>query len=421
MKISEILIDTRIIDIIKNDGITELYPPQADAIPVIFNEKNLLLSIPTASGKSLIAYLAILNNLQKYAGKALYIVPLIALAKEKYEELKAFESLGFKVGISTGDLDDTDPRLSRYDIIVCTSEKADSILRHKISWIQEIGIVVIDEIHLIHDPSRGPTLEVLIARFQAMRQKIQIIGLSATIANATEMALWLNATLIQSDWRPVPLHEGIFYQDSIHFGNGTVAEIDHTHKNPIFQLVRDTFDNDGQALIFVNSRRSTESVARNLASYLKDMVSDEDKGKIQIIIDSVKRGNVEHTKIDTNLFSCIRSGVAFHHAGLASHHRRLIESNYKKGIIRCIVATPTLAAGVNIPAKRVIIRDLWRYDPDFGMKSIPVLEYKQQAGRAGRPRYDSFGEAITVAKDENQKNSIFQTYIHGDVEPIIRN
>jgi ATP-dependent DNA helicase len=418
MDISEIPIDTRVIEIIKDDGIETLYPPQADAIPIIMKGKNLLLSIPTASGKSLVAYIAMIHKLLQKSGKALYVVPLIALAKEKYEELKKFEELGLKVGISTGDLDDSDPRLSRYDIIVCTSEKADSLLRHKISWLQDIGVLVIDEIHLIHDATRGPTLEVLIAQFQALIKEIQIIGLSATIANATEMAIWLNATLIQSDWRPVPLSEGVYYKDEISFENGTKSELAVHYKEPLFQLVKDSLDKNGQVLIFVNSRRSTSSVAKKLTSVISDTLTEKEKESLQGIVDKIKRQHAEQTKIDTQLFTCIKHGVAFHHAGLASYQRRIIEDYFKQGKIRCIVATPTLAAGVNVPAKRVIIRDLWRYDPDFGMKPIPVLEYKQQAGRAGRPRYDTFGEAITIAKDENQKNQIFQLYIHGEVEQI---
>lgn len=418
MEISTLPVDNRLIEIIQSQGIESLYPPQAEAIPTIIDGKNLLLSIPTASGKSLVAYIAIIHHLLKRGGKALYVVPLIALAKEKYEELKTFESLGFRVGISTGDLDDSDPRLSRYDIIVCTSEKADSLLRHKVNWIEDVHVLVLDEIHLIHDPTRGPTLEVLIACFQAINPSIQIIGLSATIANATEMALWLNATLVQSQWRPVPLREGVFYDHTIYLDNGTSTEVELKHKEPIYQLVRDALDNNGQVLIFVNARRSTNSVARNLTSVVSETLTDDDVKKLNHSVDIIKRSHTEHTKIDTQLFNCIVKGVAFHHAGLASHQRRSIEENFKKGLIKCIVATPTLAAGVNIPAQRVIIRDLWRYDSSFGMKPIPVLEYKQQAGRAGRPKYDSFGEAITIAKDEAQKDSIFHSYVHGDVEPI---
>ena len=196
MKITDLPLPKNIITILKHHGIKELYPPQKEAFPHVFKENNVVMSVPTASGKSLVAYIAIINRLLKNGGKALYVVPLIALAKEKYEELKLFEEAGFRVGISTGDLDDSDPRLAKFDIIVCTSEKADSLLRHGVRWVEEIQVLVIDEIHLIHDPSRGPTLEVLIARFQSLNPQTQIIALSATIENATRK---INRMLFRKD------------------------------------------------------------------------------------------------------------------------------------------------------------------------------------------------------------------------------
>jgi helicase len=418
MEITDIPISPSVISILSKQGIKKLYPPQEEAIPLIFDGKNILLSIPTASGKSLVAYLAIIHNLITYGGKALYIVPLIALAKEKYEDLKQFETIGMKVGISTGDLDDSDPRLSDFDIIVCTSEKADSLFRHHVRWMDDVHCVVIDEIHLIHDPSRGPTLEVLIARFHSMSQYIQLIGLSATIANATEMSIWLQANLIQSDWRPVPLHEGVFFNDIIYFDDGSQKILKKKYKDPLLQLVYDALQENGQVLIFVNTRRSTTTVARKVSTLVDAQLDDNERKRIERGIAHIRRQQVEHTIIDDQLYECLKLGVAFHHAGLTSYQRRVIEEEFKKGRIKTIVATPTLAAGVNIPAKRVIIRDLWRYDLGFGMKSIPVLEYKQQAGRAGRPRYDDFGDAITIAKDEKRKDEIFYNFLHGDIEPI---
>ena len=418
MKINEIKVNTNIIDILKEHGISEFYPPQVEAIPYVFKKNNMVLSIPTASGKSLVAYIAILNRLIHESGKALYVVPLKAIAREKYEELKLFEKIGLKIGISTGDLDDSKPRLSRFDIIVCTSEKADSLLRHKVSWINKIKILVIDEIHLIHDPSRGPTLEVIISHFRSLNPKTQIITLSATIKNANELSDWLNAKLIKSDWRPVKLREGVFYNNEIKFEDGKTTRISSNEKNPIEKLVDDSIVKGGQALVFVNTRRSTMSVANKLSSIIDKKLIKEDKNNLKELLKSVKRKLSELTSIDRKLFYCIEKGVAFHNAGLSSAQRRTVEQGFKNKMIKCIVATPTLAAGVNIPAQRVIIRDLWRYDPNFGIYPIPVLEYKQQAGRAGRPRYDIFGEAIIIAKNDAQKEEFFSNYILGESEPI---
>jgi helicase len=418
MNINELPLPKNIITILKKHGIEELYPPQEKAIPHVINGKNVVMSVPTASGKSLVAYLAIINRLLKNGGKALYVVPLIALAKEKYEELKLFEEAGFRVGISTGDLDDSDPRLAKFDIIVCTSEKADSLLRHGIRWVEEIQVLVVDEVHLIHDPSRGPTLEVLIARFQSISPQTQIIALSATIENATELSLWLRASLIQTTWRPVPLREGVCYQHQILFDDGKITELKKTYPDVLFSLVEQSISGGGQVLVFVNARRSTASVARKLGPIIEELLTPQEKVEVNNLVEQMKKHPVEHTSLDLELLGSIRQGVSFHHAGLSSYHRKTIEDSFKKGLIKCIVATPTLAAGVNIPAQRVIIRDLWRYETNYGMKPIPVLEYKQQAGRAGRPRYDNYGEAISIAKKENQKDQIFDHYIHGDNEPI---
>ena len=418
MKVEKIPLSSEIIEILKEHEISELYPPQAEALPNVLKGENMVLSIPTASGKSLVAYLGIVNRLIQERGKALYVVPLKALAREKYEELKLFEKLGLKVGISTGDLDDSDPRLARFDIIVCTSEKADSLLRHKISWMDKIKVLVIDEIHLIHDSSRGPTLEVIISHFKALNPKTQIIALSATIKNATELSIWLNAKLVQSDWRPVTLREGVYYKDIIKFDDGKTEKIDSAIKKPVEQLVEESIINGGQVLVFVNTRRSTVSMANKLTSIIDKNLSKKDQSNLKKLMSSTKKQLSEKTSVDDKLFSCIEKGVAFHNAGLSSVQRRTVEQGFKNRIIKCIVATPTLAAGINIPAQRVIIRDLWRYDPNFGMHPIPIFEYKQQAGRAGRPRYDKFGEAIAIAKTDAQREEIFNNYIMSDTEPI---
>ena len=418
MKLSDLPIDKGIIDVLREHEIFELYPPQEMAMSHVLNGENLVLSIPTASGKSLVAYIAIIHRLLSKSGKALYVVPLKALAKEKYEELRLFEKLGFKVGISTGDLDDSDPKLYRFDIIVCTSEKADSLLRHGVNWIEKIRVLVIDEIHLIHDAVRGPTMEVIISRFKSLNPDTQIIALSATIKNAEDLSAWLDGKLIQSNWRPVPLREGVYLKNNIKFDNGKTKKVDGSNNNALHRLVKNSITNGGQVLVFVNTRRSTVSVANSLASITEEFISDKEQGDLEKILILIKQRKSEITSVDMKLTNCIKRGVAFHNAGLSSIQRRVIEQGFKDRLIKCIVATPTLAAGVNIPAQRVIVRDLWRYDSNFGMRPIPILEYKQQAGRAGRPRYDDHGEAITIAKNEEQKEQIFNNYILGDIEPI---
>ncbi|MCG2826606.1 MAG: DEAD/DEAH box helicase, partial [Thermoplasmatales archaeon] len=235
MKIDEIEIDDRVIGILKGQGIEELYPPQEASIGYALNGENLVLSVPTAGGKSLVAYLAMLKSVLN-GGKAMYIVPLRALASEKFEDLKIFESIGVKVALSYGDLDSPEPELESFDIIIVTSEKADSLLRHRSHWLKKITVVVADEIHLINDPKRGPTLETILSRF---KENAQIIGLSATIKNSEELAEWLNARHVKSDWRPVPLKEGVYLDGAISFIDNTTKKI-KKEKDEIVSLVSDT-------------------------------------------------------------------------------------------------------------------------------------------------------------------------------------
>lgn len=418
MKIHQVILDPRIQGILKDQGITEFYPPQTEALPSALRGEHLVLSIPTAAGKSLVAYLAIAQRLLTEGGKAFYIVPLRALAREKYEDLKAFEPLGFKIGISTGDLDESDVRLSKYDIIVCTSEKADSLLRHGLHWLDKIKVLVIDEVHLIHDPTRGPTLEVIIAQIKALNPSTQLIALSATIKNAVELADWLGGKLIQSDWRPVVLKEGVFFHNIVKYNDGSTRTILGDAKQALELLVAESVKDGGQTLVFVNNRKSTVSLANRLSIVVAGLLSEVEKKDLKKLVASIKHDESEQVSIEQSLITSVENGVAYHHAGLVSSQRQLVEQGFKDHRIKCIVATPTLAAGVNIPARRVIIRDLWRYDENFGMAPIPILEYKQQAGRAGRPRYDTVGEAITIAKDSSQRDQIFYNYVLADTEPI---
>ena len=185
-----------------------LTPIQEKAVHAdLLKDKSLLICAPTASGKTLVATMAIANTLGK--GKAIYLVPLKALANEKYNEYKALlENTEYKVIQSTGDIDSDSGYLANYDLLILTTEKLDSLLRHKVSWINEVRTVIVDEIHLLNDPTRGPTLEIMLTLLKNFI-KPQIVGLSATIGNPEELSKWLEADLVQDDWRPVELKKGI--------------------------------------------------------------------------------------------------------------------------------------------------------------------------------------------------------------------
>lgn len=415
MKVEELGLDPRIVRKLQQDGIEELYPPQQEAIGPALEGKNLVLAIPTASGKSLVAYLAMLQAVLR-GGKALYIVPLKALASEKHEDLAKFQDLGIRVGESTGDYDEVDPKLHRYDIVIATSEKADSLLRHRSKWLDQLSIVIADEVHLLNDPERGPTMEVTLVKFRTFNPSAQIIALSATIKNARDLADWLGATLIESDWRPVPLREGV-YADGKVFFTDNAKRVLLEDDEPVQSLVRSALESGGQCLVFVNTRKASESLAAQLGAVVRSSGSFPAQELAKVSKRLVGEQD-EPTAMGSKLGRCIKNGCTFHHAGLTSAQRRLVESSFKQGIIRCIVATPTLAAGINLPARTVIVRDVKRYDANIGYYAIPVLEIKQMCGRAGRPRFDTYGEAILVARNEEEKDLLLETYLLGENEDI---
>ena len=214
---------------IKNEIPEELYkildkeieilrPAQEKSIKKgLLEGRNLLVCTPTASGKTLIAELAALKSIIEGKGKAIYIVPLKALASEKFRDFRRRYDKIAKVALSIGDIDSADPFLADYDLIVTTSEKLDSLIRHHAPWLTNIATVVVDEIHLLNDTERGPTLEILLTILKQLLKKSQIIGLSATIGNAEELAEWLQADLVIDDWRPVRLHKGIYIDGKIEF------------------------------------------------------------------------------------------------------------------------------------------------------------------------------------------------------------
>jgi helicase len=408
MLIQDLVIPTGLKQKYTKAGISELYPPQAECIDRgILAGKNMLVAVPTASGKTLIAEMAMHNTIEA-GGKCLYIVPLKALASEKFEE---FRNKDVRVGIATGDLDRRDDLLGRNDIIVATSEKVDSLLRNNAQWITDISLLVIDEIHLIDSQSRGPTLEMVIAKMRFRNPSMQVIGLSATIGNPDKLAGWLDAELVTSTWRPVDLRQGVFFKDSIHFRGGqrAVKEVSKNYED--LNLCLDTISEGGQCLVFVSSRRNAEAFAKRAAAAIKS----EDPALAEY---AERIRKIAETDMGKLLASCVSKGSAFHHAGLSRQERTIVEEGFRKGLIKSISSTPTLAAGLNLPARRVIIRDYHRFAAGEGMQPIPVSEYHQMAGRAGRPRLDPYGEAVLIAKDLNQVEDLFEWYIEAPAEEI---
>ncbi|MEM3832025.1 MAG: DEAD/DEAH box helicase [Thermoprotei archaeon] len=421
MKVDELKIygiPEKIIEILKSNQINELYPPQVKAIKGgALDGKNLVLASPTASGKTLIALLAAFKLFHEKGLKTLYLTPLRAIASEKYEDLKMYEKGGIRVAISTGDYDSSDPWLKDYDIIVTTNEKADSLLRHHASWLHDVGLIVADEIHLLDSIERGPTLEFLLTRLRTELPEAQIMALSATIGNAKEIAEWLSANCIESDWRPVPLREGVYYDGTIYYDDGDEKKIPIIHESGVVNLSIDTLRHGGQALVFTSTRQSAVRYAHRHEDAVPKFLTNDEK---RILLEAAEAlTKISEDKITLDLANLIKNGAAFHHAGLSHHARSIIEKLFRDRILKVICATPTLAAGVNVPARRVIVAELYRFNMREGVsEEIPIMEYKQLAGRAGRPKYDEYGEAIIVAPGRLHVKRLLDEYVNGSIEDI---
>ena len=421
MKISELNLFKAAIDFLKKEGYTELYPPQEDSIKAgLLHGKSLLISAPTASGKTLIAILSMINYLSKSKGKIVYLCPLRALAAEKFSEFKKLESIDFKrkikVKISTGDFEAVDKNLVNSDIIILTNEKMDSIIRHGSEWVDDVGLVIADEIHLIGDDDRGPTLEIILTKLKLLENKPQILALSATISNSDEISEWLGCKLVENKWRPVPLYEGVYDAGSVVMNDGREFEIESSIRGKPVDLGIESVKNGGQSLLFAETRTRSSSLATKAADAILTSLHKSEIKELEKISKKILANN-EHTDLIKTLATLVKKGVAFHHAGLNQNCREIVESEFRNGKIKLLAATPTLGAGVNLPARRVVISSLNRYNSRVGTNMpISILEYKQLCGRAGRPQYDDFGEAIIIGN--SNRSELIDYYINGEPEPI---
>ena len=422
----------------ENWGITQLFPPQARALPNSLDGRNLMLAIPTASGKSLVAHITMAHRLSNdlKGMRGVYIVPLKALASEKFRELSEIcKSVDLKVGLAIGDRSSENNFVEDSDVLVCTSEKLDSMLRSNPSLMDDIGIVVADEFHLLQDPSRGPTLEILLSRIRHRVEGAQILALSATVGNANDLAEWLDADLVKSEWRPIALYSGTLTGLDLRYhsvespgGDFSLPEpkrLDGGVNKNLHSVLDDTTEMSKQMLVFVASRSSAQKEARELSKHVKSKLDAGGHNFSDSVTESwdemanslsVRESGSVTAKA---LANAVRGGVGFHHAGLTSSQRRVVEEGFRTGNLLCIVATPTLAQGVNLPASRVVIRDSRRWSTVAARSMpLPVMEVRQMMGRAGRPGFDEFGESFLVSKSKQDEDSLIDLYLKGEPEDV---
>ena len=422
----------------ENWGISRLFPPQARALPNSLDGRNLMLAIPTASGKSLVAHITMAHRLSNdlKGMRGVYIVPLKALASEKFRELSEIcKSVDLRVGLAIGDRSSENNFVEDSDVLVCTSEKLDSMLRSNPSLMDDIGIVVADEFHLLQDPNRGPTLEILLSRIRHRVEGAQILALSATVGNANDLAEWLDADLVKSEWRPIALYSGTLTGLDLRYhsvespgGDFSLPEskrLDGGANKNLHSVLDDTTEMSKQMLVFVASRSSAQKEARELSKHVKSKLDAEDHNFSDSVTESwdemanslsVRESGSVTAKA---LANAVRGGVGFHHAGLTSSQRRVVEEGFRTGNLLCIVATPTLAQGVNLPASRVVIRDSRRWSTVAARSMpLPVMEVRQMMGRAGRPGFDEFGESFLVSKSKQDEDSLIDLYLKGEPEDV---
>ncbi len=423
MLVEELSLPDEVKKVLALKGLRELYPPQADAISAgVLEGKNLVLASPTASGKTLVAILCAMRHVLERGGKVLYLSPLRALAWEKYEEFQEYSNLRtprggkIRVGVSTGDLDSKSPWLEGYDVVITTNEKCDSLLRHRSQWMGGVTLVIADEVHLIGE-ERGPTLEIALTRLRQMNPNMQVLALSATIKNADEVAEWLKAEVVSTVWRPTPLNEGVALGNTINFKDGQVKKLRPLNNLDPLNIAMNSVLNGGQALIFVESRRRAESMAREAANALIGIHSRKEQTDLDGLASQIEVHG-ERTSLTDALSFAVAKGAAFHHAGLNTEHRRIVERAFKGGTLKILAATPTLAAGVNLPARTVVVANYKRFVAGYGMYPITVLEYKQMSGRAGRPQYDPYGEAVLIASSSDEQDMLMENYILAEPERL---
>lgn len=381
--------------------IKEFNPAQKAVIEsgYLEDKSNYIISIPTASGKTVLGILPALKTILN-GGKAVYAAPLLSIQNEKVKEFKAFEEHGIKVG----------KHPSNSDLSVMVFESFDALTRFSWNVLREVDTLIIDEFHMIGEYSRGPTLESAITRAKIINPSLRIIALSATLKNIDEIEQWLDGKTVEHDYRPVPLNKEVLDAEMFNTKN---------KNDVIVKIVEKAIEDNSQALSFVSTRRFTESLATYVAKKIDKKTTKEQKHKFKRVADKLlevpkKKGSLPTTTC-LKLAEAAEKGVVFHHAGLFNEQKEIIEDEFRNGNILMITATPSLMYGVNLPSKYVVIRDHTRWTSN-GPASIPVFDYEQMSGRAGRPQYDDVGYSYLVAKTMDEAFDLEARYVNGEIE-----
>ncbi|MBR4446831.1 DEAD/DEAH box helicase [Methanobrevibacter sp.] len=381
--------------------IEEFNPAQKAVIEsgYLEDKSNYIICIPTASGKTVLGVLPALKTILD-GGKAVYAAPLLSIQNEKVKEFKAFEEHGISVGKHPGSS----------DLSVMVFESFDALTRFSWNTLRDVDTLIIDEFHMIGEFTRGPTLEAAITRAKIINPGMRIIALSATLRNIEEIEGWLEGTCVEHDYRPVPLHKEVLDAEMFNTKN---------KNDVIVKILEKSINDQSQALAFVSTRRFTESLATYVSKKIDKKINIRQRERFKEVADKIlevpKRKNSLPTSTCLKLAESIEHGVAFHHAGLFNEQKEIIEDEFRNGNILMITATPSLMYGVNLPSKTVVIRDTTRWTTN-GPQQIPVFDYEQMSGRAGRPQYDDVGYSYLVAKTMDEAINLEEFYVEGEIE-----
>jgi helicase len=421
-------IDPDLIDVWRAAGHERLLPIQQAAVQRynLFGGENLLVSAPTSSGKTFIGEMAAARQLLDHH-KCFYLVPLKALAAEKFETFRErYSPLGARVVVSTRDCRRFDEGIVRGDfqMAVVVYEKMQQLLTQSPDALQDVRLVVADELQMLGDARRGGGIEMLLTRLKLSPADFQFVGLSAVLRNSQVLSRWLGARFLEYCGRPVELRQGILYRGSLEYETyntherGTEAFLPLEDDRPAWQIMLanavSLASRGEQSLMFLPDKRSTRRMAKRTAQLYQGPSASEAIEELEAL---------EDTRSRRTLFESLRSGVAFHNADMSLEERRTVERHFRGGAIRIVCATPTLALGVNLPAKNVFIEPmLWDRGPLSRRphrRRLTKAEYENMSGRAGRlSLHDDFGRSILVATTELERIQYENCYLAAALEDL---
>ncbi|XP_076193173.1 helicase POLQ-like isoform X2 [Aptenodytes patagonicus] len=414
-------------------GIETLYEWQHDCLMLesLQQRKNLIYSLPTSGGKTLVAEIIILRELLCRQKDVLMILPYVAIVQEKVRGLSSFGiELGFLVEEYAGSKGRFPPikRRIKKSLYIATIEKGHALVNSLIETerIDDLGLIVVDELHMLGEGSRGATLEITLAKILYTSKNTQIIGMSATLNNVADLQKFLQAEYYTNNFRPVELKEYIKIRDTIYAvdsktENGFTfsrclnfkysSNLEKADPDHIIALVTEVIPKYS-CLIFCPTKRNCENVASMVCKYLKKEFRAHREKEKQDLIKNLK--NIGNGSVCPVLKQTIPFGIAYHHSGLTNDERKSIEEAYSAGVLCLLACTATLAAGVNLPARRVILRA-----PYVANEFLKKNQYKQMIGRAGRAGIDSAGESILIVQEKDKH--LVQDLINSPLENCYSN